>query len=138
MSLFFLLPGSHTPVIEFSAILLLNNRSGAVCTAYIKLDSDGSIYESDNIGAYGAATEVWLEEGGASEVWVERTITAGSLTQDDIGASRVSCGTDLVFGNLRTTAGTSTGTVTLNFYDAASGGSLLYTRTSLEASATRT
>jgi hypothetical protein len=137
MSLFFLLPaGKPLPVVEFSAISLLNTRPSGACIAYIKLDADGSVYESDNTGAYGAATEVWLESGETSEVWVERTITAGTLTQDDIGASRVACTSDLVFGNL-SAAGTETGTDTLDFFNQASGGTAFYTRTNLTTSATR-
>ena len=102
------------------------NSGSPTIICRLKIDADGSWYISDAAGAYGAATGVWLTEGVNSEVWVERTIDAGAFNDSDFGASRVVCSTDRVMGVSEADAiDSQTGTVTLNFYDAASGGNLL-------------
>jgi hypothetical protein len=62
-------------------------------------------------------------------VWVERTVNSGTLDTDTIGASRVVCSTDRIVGITRSSAGTDTANVTLEFFDAASGGNSLDTAT---------
>lgn len=111
----------------------LNNYSNSSpCIANVKIDNDGSVYRSNAAGAYGAASQVWLDAGQNSDVWVERTIDAGSLDTDTIGASRVAMTSDRTVG-VQDSNGSfaikATATVTVSFYDAASGGNLLDTAT---------
>ena len=111
----------------------MNNYTESSSTAFenavcnIKVDNDGSVYVSNDTGGYGAAAEVWLDSGLNSEVWVERTINSGSLDTDTIGASRVAMTADRTVGVTDSDGGGSSATanVTLDFYDAASGGNLL-------------
>jgi hypothetical protein len=120
-----------------SPVVSLDNDTNSksktnTCTVKVKIASDGDYYESNNAGSYVAgAAQTWLDSGTSSQVWVERTMVSGSdtLTYDDIGGSRVSCSSDLELGYQNSAADDSTisGTVTLDFYDAASGGTLLDT-----------
>ena len=116
------------PSVSWNGQTISNVRFGGACQANWKADNDGSKYKSDNVGTY-SFYKVWLTSGLNSEVWVERTITAGSLTLDTIGASRVIMTTDRQLGVTKTTSGFKTATVTVKFYDAASGGNLLATGT---------
>ncbi len=102
------------------------------CISNVKIDNDGNVYKSDETGAYSGADQQWLDVGLNSEVWVERSIDVGSLDTDQIGAGRVAMTSDRAIGVNDTTplfADTTTATVTLSFYDAASGGNLLDTAT---------
>jgi hypothetical protein len=101
------------------------SRNIGVCVCYVKIDSDGDFYKSDETGSY-SSNGNWLDSGAANEVWVARTITAGTLSKDDIGTGRTSCSSDLEIGTTKSFPdGNKSCTFTLNFYDAASGGNLL-------------
>jgi hypothetical protein len=113
--------------VDMSNTIVANTEAAGTVISNIKIDSDGMVYESNSAGSYGAATETWLTSGLNSEVWVERQITSGTLTTDDIGASRVACTSDLETGVTRAAPGTKTAQVIFSFYDAASGGNLLDT-----------
>jgi len=100
----------------------------APCHAKFRISADGNFYKSSNIGIFGVSSGTWLTTGQSSSVWVERTMKSSSpvLDKDDISSSRVVCSSNLDFGYENSTSPTEeTGTVTLDFYDAASGGTLL-------------
>ena len=105
-------------------------------TAYarIRLDSDGT-EDSNTVGNLSTLTDqargTWLDSGDAGDVWVERTINSGTLDNDDPGAGRLNLGTGRIYGVSHSTPprGSTTANVTFDFYDAASGGSLLQTNT---------
>jgi len=117
------------PLVSCSDHTITNVRSGAACQANFRVDNDGLEYESDNQGNYSASSGQWLDRGLNSEVWVERTVNSGTLDTDTIGGSRVVCSTDRIVGITRGSAGTDTANVTLEFFDAASGGNSLDTAT---------
>jgi len=123
--------GTWQQVWEWLAVTLPNvNASTATageCDCFFKIDNDGDYYESAATGLYGASSGTWLTAGTTSQVWVERTIVSGSLDLDTIGASRVATTTDREIGVTRVAPGFATANVTLDFYDAASGGNLLDT-----------
>jgi len=100
------------------------NPSGT-CYANVRIGSDGNYYKSDYGGAFGTSYGAWLSSGSTSEVWVARTVTAGTLSTDGIGSGRVVCSTNRDIGVTRIAAGLKTATVTLYFWDAATGGTLL-------------
>ncbi len=103
-------------------------RTGATCYATQKFDADGDKYKSNNQGNFAASYKTWLSAGLNSEVWVERTINSGSLNTDNIGAGRVVMSTDRLLGLEKASSGApATANVTVDFYDAASGGTLLAT-----------
>jgi hypothetical protein len=120
--------GRSGPVVSPSAHNIQNARVAADCQANFKVDNDGDEYESDNVGGYGASSGTWLDSGLNSEVWVERTVNSGTLDTDTIGASRVSCTGDQIVGITRTTIGTDNADVDIDYYDAASGGTLIGTQ----------
>ena len=103
-----------------------NNPTYAGCT----LRADGTLYKNTNIT--GAAPNVsyyedWLDSGSSADVWVSRSITAGDLETDDIGTGRVNCNQQIDLYVEDTDAGASSQNclLTLNFYDAPTGGNLL-------------
>ena len=92
----------------------------------MRFDADGGYYESAANGVFpGTATGTWLTSGLSSQVWIERTITSGTLEQDGIGAGRVQLNTSRVIGVNRSVIGFKTAGATVDFYNAASGGTLL-------------
>lgn len=99
------------------------------CTAVIEYRTDGNEWVNDGNGG-GIATvnrNTWLTRGSASEVWIERTFT-GTLNED-FGAGRQQVTSTKRLTAFRdgtiSGAGATSATVTVNFYDAASGGNLL-------------
>lgn len=118
---------TNGPTVNVGAIQtpVSNITTSGTCYAGVDIRATGSAYRIDNTGG-ATYTGVWLTSGASNEVWVQRTINSGTLSTDEIGAGRVSCSTDRMVRiqtiNYKTT------TVTLYFYDAASGGNLLGTR----------
>lgn len=114
-------------VVELGLKLHLTFNFGATCRAYVRIHSDGEYYESDKNGNFASPdADKWLESGSSADVWIERTITDGTLDLDEIGNGRVSLATgDRTWGVLATAQNSKSATVTIDFYDAASGGNLL-------------
>lgn len=113
--------------VSCGTISLNNARVGAPCDALVRIDTDGFIYESNNVGSF-SQDQQWLDSGSASAVWVERTTVDGTaLDNDGFGGTgnRVQLNADLTFGYQDKT--TASSTFTISFYDAASGGTLLDT-----------
>lgn len=101
--------------------------------ARLRLNSNGN--EETNSDASNATINstvrgAWLDTGTASDVWVERTVV-GTLDLDDPGAGRLNLGTSRTYGITYTAPpiGSDAATVTFDFYDAATGGTLLQTNT---------
>lgn len=78
-------------------------------------------------GAYNVSRGNWLDTGLNSEVWIERTLNVGTLTHADPGAGRKVLSTTRSYAVHDATipGGSVDCTVTFDFWDAASGGSLL-------------
>ena len=110
---------------------LVNQQGGSLCIAYVRIGTDGNVYESDADGNFGASSQTWLTSGSSSDVWVEFTLNSGdALTRDTTSGARTNLGSDQEFGyRKQITTGLLTGSVTVDFYNAASGGSLLDTAT---------
>ena len=123
--------------VDLSNVIGNTQDTDGICQSGIRIGADGKYYTSDFNGAYGAAVGDYILGGTSSQVWVQRAITAGTLTSDGIGASRVSCSTNRVMSVTQVLEGTKFCTFTLSFYDAASGGNLLGSK-SVTISATNT
>lgn len=118
------------PAVSMDAIVVSNFKgSGSPCIANARIDNDGSQYDSDNVGNFGAAAQVWLDKGLNSEVWVSRVISVGSLDTDGIGSGRVVLSTDRIIGVQQAVSGTNVCSGTVTFHDASSGGNVLDTAT---------
>ena len=92
--------------------------------AYLGVFSDGDLYSSTTGSTPNVSYETWLDSGLNSQVWVERVIDSGSLTTD-WGAGRKACTANRTLGISKASAGVKETSVTINFYDAAAGGTLL-------------
>lgn len=123
------------PTVDTGVISSLLNvkGGGGQCRARLKCDNDGSWYESDSDGNYGAAEGAWLTSGTADQVWIEFTQITGTLDESP-GAGRHQCNTDRVFGEA-SNSGADTSTVSFEFFDAASGGNSLGTTGTITISA---
>ena len=123
--LMFLMAKAHL-VVSPSGAGISTSAASTTCYAHITYNADGIEYE--NSSGTSPTTDQsrgnWLDSGAASDVWIERTVDVGSL-DTDAGASRLILSTSRTYGIA--SAGIKTATVTFNFYDAASGGSLINT-----------
>lgn len=100
--------------------------SDQTCYANMEYRSTGVEYEN-TLATSSAATVSrgnWLDGGASNEVWVQRVITSGTLSTD-AGSGRLQLSSTRKFGITQSGQGTKTCTLTYNFYDAASGGSLI-------------
>lgn len=122
---------------------VLRSGSGGTVYAGLQLRDDGT---SDGNNADGSASfssptaeDNWLSSGSPTGVFVERTIVSGSADWlDDYAGSRVAITTQPRIGCQRTTAfGADNLIVTLDFYDAASGGTLLGSIANIQIQASR-
>lgn len=101
---------------------------GGTAYAYFGVFADGDLYSSKTGTTPNVSYETWLDGGSNTQVWVERTINSGTL-DTDWGASRVACTSDRVLGVSASGGATQACNVTVDFYDAASGGTLLDSQT---------
>lgn len=97
--------------------------------AGVQFNSSGVEYATQHSGngAYTVSRGNWLDTGLNSEVWIERTEDVGTLTYTDPGSGRKVLSTTRAYAVHDATipGGSVDCTVTFDFYDAASGGSLL-------------
>jgi hypothetical protein len=120
-----------TPAINTSASLSCSRSGGAAAIyAGIQLNSDGTTLFNNASGTstFDVSADPWLSSGVASLAYVERTSGSGTLNWiDDTGGGRVQMNANRQLGCLDTTndSNPSFAGITLNFYDAASGGTLL-------------
>lgn len=121
----------------------VNADSVAVtCWVGCDFDTDGDEWELTPEGAQTAST-VWLDSGSAGDVWVEFVRTAGATNWDShTSSTRYRLNANVRFRNsqFRAVAGSSTKTITGYFrmWDAASGGNILWTGSTVEWRATAT
>lgn len=92
--------------------------------AWVGVNSDGDLKSSTTGATPNVAYETWLDAGLNTQVWVQASISGSALTSgSDATGSRLACSTSRAWGY--STTGIRSGTLTLDFYDAATGGSLL-------------
>ena len=101
------------------------------CYAILQLNLSGAEFANASAGSTSMTKGrgSWLDEGTSAEVWVERVLDSGTLNHSDPGAGRLQLSTTRLYGISRSTDGTTTTTVTFNYYDAAVGGNLIGTAT---------
>lgn len=117
-------------------------RENNNCFVGFQIASSGTEYEYNNVGSLVSAT-TWLDSGTAAEVWVMWTRTGGTLSDwNNLGGGnnnvRLQCSTTRSFRISRTTTGTDTIQGYTRWYDAATGGKLLFTTSTVTWSAERT
>lgn len=121
--------GSGLSVIVAPTKTIGNARVGA-CQANVRVNSNGTLEESNATGGIYTFYEDWLESGSNTEVWVERIIYSSDTLDTDSGSGRRPCTGINTFGITESTIGNKkTATIDLNFYDASTGGNLLDTQT---------
>lgn len=119
------------PVVTANTGSVSNNDMSGPTFANLQYNSSGEEFENSSPTSNNVTLSRgnWLDEGLSSEVWIERTINSGSLNNGDAGSGRLQLSTSRLFGNTRVADGQQTANITFDFYDAASGGSLLDTVT---------
>jgi len=92
----------------------------------INIDANGKWYKGSGSGyANGAlALGTWLTAGANTAVWVQMVLTSGTLSSTS-GTGRLATSTTRKWGVAMTGTGVKTAGFTLNFYNAATGGTLL-------------
>ena len=107
----------------------ISRFQAATAPTYAILELNSSGAEFANISAGSTSMTLgrgsWLDAGTSAEVWVERILDSGTLNHADPGAGRLQLSTTRLYGISRSTDGTTTSTVTFNYYDAATGGNLI-------------
>jgi hypothetical protein len=111
--------------VSASIINVRNFLTSGTCFAGVRYNSVGTEYSCTNSGAFTTSRGNWLDAGDSSEVWIERTVNTGSLNWNDPGAGRHQMSTTRTFGVSRSIPGKQSANITVDFYDAASGGNLL-------------
>lgn len=116
-----------------------NSRLNAACYAGFTLQNDGDEWEYSVSGGLTSLT-TWLDTGAAGDVWVMWTRTGGTLSDwNSLGSGnnniRLNLGTTRSFRLWRSSTGTNTISGYCRFYDAASGGNLLHTSSTVTWSA---
>lgn len=111
-----------------------NIRGTSPCVAGVSFEVNNTTTISGPAGTYTTTLDNPLVSGGSmSEVWVSRVINTGSLTTDQIGASRVQLGISPRTVECRdlnsSAASVEACNLTVSFWDASSGGNLLDTAT---------
>ena len=102
-----------------------NTRVLQTCYAGVQYNTNGIDYASSNVGGWTNSRGNWLDAGSNNDVWVERTINSGTLNWQDPGSGRYQLNFSRSFGVSQSVVGIKTCNLTVNFYDAASGGNLL-------------
>lgn len=122
--------GAVPPTVNVSNRVIFNVQAFDPCFAGVRIDSDGVLQViTESFGLTSISNE-WMVGGAdpptdTAGFFVESNVNSGSLDNDDM-TTRIICDTgDLDIWILQTSAGSSTCNVTLDFYDAVSGGTLL-------------
>ena len=114
--------------VEVAANKTISKTQGVgTCYAGVQVNSDGDLYEEGpGLGSF-SSYETWLDNGSNSDVWVLCSVVSGSVSGDST-ATRLACTSSRSWRIDNGGSGTTTAEVDLQFYDAASGGTLLDTQ----------
>lgn len=125
--------GGASPTVSPSTSNLARSDSVGPVYCCLQYSSDG--YERynntpTNIEYNNSARGLWLDSGSASAVWLERTINSGTLHTDP-GAGRLNLGSSrsFVVEDTSPLASNKQCNLTMDFWDAASGGTKIGTAT---------
>ena len=117
------------PTVSASTANVTRSAVANPTIAGVQYNSSGVEYATqfNGNGAYNISRGNWLDTGLNSEVWIERTLNSGTLTHADPGTGRKVLSTTRSYAVHDATipGGSVDCNVTFDFYDAASGGSLL-------------
>jgi hypothetical protein len=113
-------------------------NTGGTAYAWVGVNSDGDLYSSLTGTTPDVSYETYLDSGANSQVWVEASYVNDIGSGLSIASSslnvRLSCTGTYKWGLTSADPTNKSGEITLDFYDAASGGTLLDTQfVSLEA-----
>ena len=104
---------------------------GATCYSGIQIGADGNIDALSESNVWVDTGDDWLLTGTNSEVWVETTLNSGTLYSSSATGTRLACTSD-TYWRIRDTSsgdGEETASITIELYDASSGGNLLASNT---------
>jgi len=119
----------YGPVIPALSVSLSNtnnqNSRFGTCWAGVQYNTSGSEWGSTNVGNYTVARGPWLDVGDVADVWLICTVNSGSLDTNELSTRQQMSATkkiEMIEGDYDTEQNAN---VTVEAYDAASGGTLL-------------
>lgn len=119
---------SVTNVLDTTSMTASDAESGVTAEAYAIFNANGSVTLVGNAGTSPSSPRWWTTTPPAT--WMEYSSTGTGIAIGGLTAgTRYEINTGRQIGILRSTVGTATRVFTVSFYDAASGGTLLGTKT---------
>ena len=116
---------AEAPTVSLNTAGVSNLIFSATCFAGVQYASDGTEDASTNAGVFNVDRGNWLDSGPAAGAWVERTINSGSLDWQDPGSGRFQMSSTRQFGMMALEGELQTCNITVEMFDAASGGNSL-------------
>ena len=121
--------GSSAGTLDTTAFTATDIVIGATAEAYVNFNTDGTATLVGNSGTSPASPR-WWTAGTPPATWMSYSSTGtGTITGGLVAGTRYQLNTQLKLGNQRTTLGVANRTFTVTFFDAATGGNTLGTKT---------
>lgn len=98
------------------------------CHSGIKLGSNGVLSTINNFGGFSAISGEWLITGSAAGFWVQRTLISGTL-ESDPGGGFLQLNANRIYENIKSSEGTKTTVMFLEFSSDSSGSPIVATAT---------
>lgn len=105
-----------------------NFRASGTCHAGVRVGLNGVLSRIQSNGGFSAISGEWLVTGTASGFFVQRTIISGTL-EDDPGAGFLQCNANRDYDNQKSSQGTKTTVIFLEFSSDVSGSPIVGTAT---------
>jgi len=128
-----IIPIYATPVVVQLPALTFSNTArvalgDSICYSGIRFGSDGNIYKMTKTGAWQGTGSAWLLDGSAASYYLIRSVTSGSLNNDDDGTLQ-QMNANLDYSLFETLSwSTNTANITFSIADDAGGTNILATR----------
>lgn len=121
--------GATTGTLDTTAFSAVDVVNGAAAEAYAAFNADGTATLVGNDGTSPASPK-WWTAGTPPATWMSYSSTGnGTITGGLVAGTRYQINTTLKLGNQRVSLGVATRTFTITYFDAATGGNTLGTKT---------
>ena len=121
--------GSSAGTLDTTAFTATDIVTGATAEAYVNFNADGTATLVGNSGTSPASPR-WWTAGTPPATWMSYSSTGtGTITGGLVAGTRYQINTTLKLGNQRTSLGVANRTFTITYFDAATGGNTLGTKT---------
>ena len=121
--------GAAAGTLDTTAFSASDLVSGSASEAYAEFNADGTATLVGNAGTSPASPR-WWTAGTPPATWMSYSSTGtGTITGGLVAGTRYQINTTLKLGNQRTSLGVANRTFTITYFDAATGGNTLGTKT---------